>query len=331
MRISSAFSPGAMCLVAASVVVPGIATAELESQGNDFKVAADPSYPDGYAHPGRSVSRAADDGSFVVVWERYGGFTEIAARRFTSNGTPLGQEFVASSGEASRDAAVLHPDADSFVVVWTGRPEGSGFGATYRVLGRRFDSTGQAMGEEFQVGQTTPNYEAHPAVTPLGSGQFVVVWQSEQQQGQYPGLFGQRLAADGSAIGTEFVVHQPYQRVPPQPASGLAGRWQLRCGLGGWGMSWSLRSPGLRLWTEVCRQRLTGRHPVHRQLLHGLSGEQARRGRALRWQLRRGVRIDLRGLAAGRILRRLDRHAYVRRQRLADRPGRAAHQQLHHR
>ena len=141
MRSSTVLSRAVASLLTVLLALPGLVGAELEPQGSDFAVPADSNYPDGYAHPGRSVSRAAD-GSFVVVWERYGSFTEIAARRFTSNGTPLGQEFVASSGEASRDAAVVHPDADSFVVVWSARPEGSGFGASYQIVGRRFDSMG---------------------------------------------------------------------------------------------------------------------------------------------------------------------------------------------
>src|SRR5690242_19420899 len=49
-------------------------------------------------------------------------------------------------------------------------------------------------------------HESAPAVAAQADGSFVVVWESANQDGSGYGVFGRRLAADGNAIGAEFLV-----------------------------------------------------------------------------------------------------------------------------
>jgi len=58
---------------------------------------------------------------------------------------------------------------------------------------------------QFQVNTYTTSWQVEPAVASDAAGNFVVVWIS--QDGSGGGVFGQRYASTGSALGTEFQVN----------------------------------------------------------------------------------------------------------------------------
>jgi len=64
---------------------------------------------------------------------------------------------------------------------------------------------GAPLGPEFRVNTYTTNDQRYPSVSLAGgSGDFVVVWQSESQDGSSYGAFGQRFSAAGAPLGPEF-------------------------------------------------------------------------------------------------------------------------------
>ena len=64
---------------------------------------------------------------------------------------------------------------------------------------------GGPLGPEFRVNTFTTNNQRQPAVSVAGtSGDFVVVWKSDLQDGSSYGVFGQRFSASGVALGPEF-------------------------------------------------------------------------------------------------------------------------------
>ena len=146
-----------------------------------------------------------DSGNFVVAWQSYGDQdgdrTGIFAQRFDNAGTPLGGEFQVNTftTDEQRRAAVSMDGSGNFVVAWTDYypQDGSELG----VFARRFDSTGSANGGEFQVNTHTSLYQFLPAVSMHGSGDFVVVWASADQDGSGPGIFAQRFLPCSSPIG----------------------------------------------------------------------------------------------------------------------------------
>jgi hypothetical protein len=89
-----------------------------------------------------------------------------------------------------------------FVVVWS-RSDGGSNG----VFGRRFTSTGQPQGGDFQVNVTTLGQQYRPAVAADVQGNFVVVWESVGQDGNDRGVFGRRFDFAGGSIGGEFQVN----------------------------------------------------------------------------------------------------------------------------
>ena len=96
--------------------------------------------------------------------------------------------------------------AGNFVVVWESyEDEGdvSGFG----VFGRRFDRNGDALDVAFNVTETLINNQSNPDVASDLNGNFVVVWQADDQDGDGHGIFARVFAADGTPLTGEFQVN----------------------------------------------------------------------------------------------------------------------------
>jgi hypothetical protein len=108
-------------------------------------------------------------------------------------GNPLGPEFRVNTYTTSgqRQPAVASASSGNFVVVWASIQ----YGGCCDVFGQRYDSAGATLGPEFRVNTYTTNYQRGPAVASDSSGNFVVVWDSVDQDGSYRGVFGQRYRA----------------------------------------------------------------------------------------------------------------------------------------
>src|SRR5439155_1323389 len=63
------------------------------------------------------------------------------------------------------------------------------------------------QGGEFRVNTTTNQEQRNAAVAMSPGGSFVVVWSSDNQDGNNLGVFGQRFDAAGSPQGSEFRVN----------------------------------------------------------------------------------------------------------------------------
>jgi hypothetical protein len=97
---------------------------------------------------------------------------------------------------------ISHDAAGSFVVIWDDLVQDTSNGG---VFGHRFDSLGMPQGDEFQVNTVTVGNQRLGAVSHDVSGNFVVVWDSNQG-GSY-GVFGQRFDSSGLPQGSEFLVN----------------------------------------------------------------------------------------------------------------------------
>jgi hypothetical protein len=78
-------------------------------------------------------------------------------------------------------------------------------------------------GSEFRVNTTTALSQASASVASDASGNFVVVWASDGQDGSLYGIFAQRFRAAGSPVGSEFQVNSyttGLQGVPSVAADG---------------------------------------------------------------------------------------------------------------
>ena len=157
----------------------------------------------GYQH--HPVVTALSDGKFVATWQANAtNQYKIYSKIFDSNNNPLSAEFMVNTSTSGMqhhaDTAKL--SNGDFVVSWVDTGQQS-----TGVYGQRFDASGNKLGSEFQINTYTTLDQQEPAVTALKDGGFVVTWQSNGQDDDSYGIFGQRYDASGTAAGDEFQVN----------------------------------------------------------------------------------------------------------------------------
>jgi hypothetical protein len=99
---------------------------------------------------------------------------------------------------------VVSDSSGNFVVVWEAASQD---GSYTGVFGQRYASSGAPLGSEFRVNTYTTAAQRYPGVASDPSGRFVVVWQSNTQDGYGYGVFGQRYASTGAPSGAEFRIN----------------------------------------------------------------------------------------------------------------------------
>jgi hypothetical protein len=146
-------------------------------------------------------------GHFVVAFADQQGSTarEVVVRRFTSAGRPRGAEFRVNTFTTDGQSypAVASDRAGNFVVTWESYGQD---GDRYGIFGQRYDAAGTAVGGEFQVNTFTTGWQYSSAVAMGPDGNFVVVWQSDGEDGSGAGVFGRRFDVVGGAFGPPFTV-----------------------------------------------------------------------------------------------------------------------------
>ena len=93
------------------------------------------------------------------------------------------------------------------VVVWQSDIAAGGY--LTDIVTRRYTSDMTAEGATVLVNSYTSKHQKNPAAAafPAGTGGFVVVWQSEYQDGDDYGIFAQMFNEDGTKYGYEFQVN----------------------------------------------------------------------------------------------------------------------------
>ncbi|MEQ9696028.1 calcium-binding protein, partial [Shimia sp. SDUM112013] len=150
------------------------------------------------------------NGNIAVTWVGFGADGNnygIQGQVISASGGLIGDEFVANTftlgSQYWPDVAAL---ADGgFVVVWdTDGQDRHSFGA----YGQRFNASGVAVGDEFQVHTSDGFAQDKPKAVGLGDGGFVVIWQSNHMGIGQTGLYMQRFDANGDRVGVETQINQ---------------------------------------------------------------------------------------------------------------------------
>jgi hypothetical protein len=173
-------------------------------QGSEFRVN---SYTTGLQD---KPSVAMDStGDFVISWESNGQDGDsygIYAQRYSSTGSPAGSEFRVNNFTTSTQkfpAIAMDYDGD-FVITWQSLQDGSSYG----VYAQRYNAAGEAQGSEFRANSYTTDKQLNPAVAMDNSGDFVITWQSlNNQDGSQYGIFAQRYDQSGIKQNSEFPVN----------------------------------------------------------------------------------------------------------------------------
>ena len=90
------------------------------------------------------------------------------------------------------------------VVAWESLgQDGNGWGVFLKI----YAPDGSSLTSELQVNATNTGDQQRPDVTALQGGGFVVTWTSYGQDGDGAGVYARIFAADGTAVGGEFLVN----------------------------------------------------------------------------------------------------------------------------
>ena len=165
--------------------------------GDDFSANGDP-----IAVVWQSQSVAADGDGWATMLRIFPFAGSVLTGEILVNQTVAGDQLapdVAMAGD------------QSIVVVWdstVGADDATEVGGvkTRDVYGRRYNSSGEPLGDEFLINQNLADEQQDPRIAMAIDGRFLVVWESNKQDGDELGVYARYYAADGTALGDEFLV-----------------------------------------------------------------------------------------------------------------------------
>ena len=190
---------------------------------------------------------------------------------------------VSSPGSRAGGPCLAMGPGGNLVVTWTDFREGRGKVA---VFGKRYSPKGKELpppsglrqadrGNEFQLNSHTDGRQAHPKVAMDREGNFLAVWQSQEQDGDGGGIFAKRYHHSGSELppppglegtgsGNEFRVNQETRSnqygasVAMAPDGGFMIAWRGRVFPKNQGGLWAI----LGRCYDVVAERMGSEFPV---------------------------------------------------------------------
>ncbi|MFC2085525.1 hypothetical protein ACFLS9_10735, partial [Bacteroidota bacterium] len=162
---------------------------------------------DGSALQWRSSISSDSSGSFVITWEdgRNGGYRDIYAQRYSSDGTPLGANLKVNDDQENTSQyypSVSVDGSGNFVIAWTDSRN-----VGFDTYAQRYSNDGTALGANFKVNDDQDNAnQFSPFISADGSGSFVIVWEDGRNDWQDE-IYAQRYSSDGTPLGANFKVN----------------------------------------------------------------------------------------------------------------------------
>jgi hypothetical protein len=161
-----------------------------------------------------------DAGEFVVAWDSNAGDDApagqdgdghgIFGQSFGGDGTLVGTEFQANSFTTGDqvDPSASMDTTGRFVVVWTSPQLSEG---RHGIFGQAFRADATTVGSGFRVDGSGTHPQAsesgHPDVAMIApSGDFVVVWENDEDEGSGNGIFGRLYDFPGGGVTTTTVA-----------------------------------------------------------------------------------------------------------------------------
>jgi Ca2+-binding RTX toxin-like protein len=175
------------------------------------------------------TTTALANGGWVVTWqgEGTGDSAGIFQQRYAANGHAKGAERLVNSfttnGQSNPTTTAL---ADGgWIVTW----QGDGPGDIDGIFQQRYTAKGHAVGSETLVNSYSTNGQYGPVITGLADGGWVVTWYGEGTGDSPYGIFQQRYAANGHAVGSETLVnsYSTSDQVKPTVAALADGSWEV--------------------------------------------------------------------------------------------------------
>lgn len=148
------------------------------------------------------------NGGYVATWmsvDQDGSLSGIYGQLYTSGGQEFRSEFRINTSTFDTQAApsVAALSGGDFVVVWQSGHDGPERG----IYGQRYNINGAAIGGEFHISTGSSSDQTNADVIALGDGGFLVAWEWSNMDGSDTGIYAQRYAANGAAVGGQINVN----------------------------------------------------------------------------------------------------------------------------
>jgi hypothetical protein len=166
-----------------------------------------------------SVGRQSN-GNFTVAWQasndQDGDGIGIFTRRFDSAGAAqTGEVEINQEDTGNQSGPALAMNANgAYVIAWSSDDQD---GNATAVVARRYNNAGVAQGNEFIANTYTTGAQNVPAVGMNSNGDFMIAWQSANQDGSLTGVYAQRYDDLGATVGVEFRVNTTVVDLQDEP------------------------------------------------------------------------------------------------------------------
>jgi hypothetical protein len=124
---------------------------------------------------------------------------------------PFNDEFRVNTNTSNyqRYPKIGMDDQGNYVVVWETKAGAVGDPSAYGIAGQKYSVDGQPIGNEFLINTYTTLDQDVPAIDMDANGNFVVTWQSLQQEGDTAGIgvYAQRFNSNLTKAGSEIHVN----------------------------------------------------------------------------------------------------------------------------
>ncbi|SER12258.1 Hemolysin-type calcium-binding repeat-containing protein, partial [Thalassovita gelatinovora] len=144
---------------------------------------------------------------------------------------------IGNEGLGGTDAEAVALSAGGYLVTWSNTVhslfpiDGVSDSSGSAIMARFLNADGSPAGAAFQVNSTEAGYQSTPEITQLTGGNIVIAWVSLGLDGNDQEVFAQIYDANGSAIGTEVLLHsdstddQALPQIHPTPDGGFLATW----------------------------------------------------------------------------------------------------------
>jgi beta-lactam-binding protein with PASTA domain len=128
-----------------------------------------------------------------------------------------------TTANSQQNPAVAMDTAGNYIVVWESFEED---GDDYGIYGQLYDAGGTPNGSQIEISPYDTDGQRLPDVDMADNGDFVVVWMSDDEDGDGQGIYARRYNSDGSPKATDFRVNSgsaDEQTLPQVAVAGTSG------------------------------------------------------------------------------------------------------------
>ncbi len=146
-------------------------------------------------------------GNFTVCWEdNRNDYSDVYARRFSNDGTPLAGDFKVSADNTNNaqqlNTMIAGDEAGNFLICW----EDHLFGFNGEIFAQSYLNDGTSVNENFMVNDDfASENQQWPSIAVDGSENFIIAWADDRSDGR--GIYVQRFSSDGTSTGNNFKVN----------------------------------------------------------------------------------------------------------------------------